>query len=56
MDIHKKGLAIILTIAMALCVFGLYFGVARWTPKTGKEEGRPLVKSSYIGLCEREVG
>ena len=42
-----KGLAIILTAVMAFHVFGLHFGVARWIPKTGKEEGRPIVDLTH---------
>jgi hypothetical protein len=47
MAIHEKGLAIILTAVMAFHVFGLHFGVARWIPKTGKEEGRPIVDLTH---------
>jgi hypothetical protein len=47
MAIHDKGLAIILTAVMAFHIFGLHFGVARWVPKTGKVEGRPIVDLTH---------
>jgi hypothetical protein len=42
MAIHAKGLAVILTAAMAWHVLGLHFGVASWVPKTEKAAGRPV--------------
>jgi hypothetical protein len=43
MGVHGKGLAVILTAVLAFHIFGLHYGVARWIPKTGKDEGRPIV-------------